>query len=105
MLPSQIENLKKEQKSFVIYFSAPNCGVCSALKPKIIALFQQEFPKLDFYNINTAEYPDVAAQLGFFTNPSLLVYIHGQEVLRRSRTISLIDITDVLKRYYNILEE
>ncbi len=73
---------------FAIYFSAPNCDVCSALKPKITALFQQEFPKLDFYNINTAKYPEVVGLLEFFTNLSLLVYIYKQKVLRKNRTFN-----------------
>lgn len=100
----QIEILKSEQKSFAIYFSAPNCGVCMALKPKVVALFQQEFPKIDFYDINTAEHPEIASQSGLFTNPSLLVYINGQEVLRRSRTISINEIEATLQRYYELME-
>ncbi len=102
---SQIENLKKEQKSFAVYFSAPGCGVCTALKPKITALFQQQFPKLGFYDINTAEHPEIAAQAGLFANPSLLVYINGQEALRRSRNISLSDVAAVLQRYYDMLDD
>ncbi len=100
---SQLEELKAEQQNFAIYFSAPNCGVCTVLKPKITLLFQQEFPKLNFYHINTAEQPETAAQLGLFTNPSLLVYLNGQEVLRRSRNINLNEVTAVLQRYYDLM--
>lgn len=97
------QDLKDKQESFFIYFSAPNCGVCEILKPKIEEMFSKQFPKLIAYYINTANQPELAAQSGLYTNPSLLVFMNGQEVLRRSRAIGIDEVERFLERYYNML--
>ncbi|GAB7088328.1 thioredoxin family protein [Marinifilum fragile] len=98
----ELQSLKNERESFYIYFSAPNCGVCKALQPKLEDLFQTNFAKLKAYHVDTALQPDIAAQEGLYTNPSLLVFIDGQEVLRRSRTIGLDEVNESLNRYYKM---
>jgi thiol-disulfide isomerase/thioredoxin len=98
----ELQSLKDKQESFYIYFLAPNCGVCEVLQPKLEELFQNKFPKLKAFHVNTALQPDVAAQEGLYTNPSLLVFIDGQEVLRRSRTIGLGEVHEALNRYYKM---
>lgn len=100
---NELKHLKENRESFYIYFSAPNCGVCEALQPKIQELFQKEFPKLKVYQVDTGKQPEIAAQEGLFTNPSLLVFMDGQEVLRRSRTIGIDEISESLGRYYEMI--
>ena len=99
----KLQEVKNNQKSFFVYFSAPNCGVCEVLKPKIMEMFQLRFSKLEAYHVNTAIQPEIAAQLGLYTNPSLLVFMNGQEVLRRSRAIGVDEVEDSLRRYYEML--
>ncbi|RKE03869.1 thioredoxin [Marinifilum flexuosum] len=98
----ELQSLKDKRESFYIYFSAPNCGVCEVLKPKLEELFQNNFDKLKAYHVNTAMQPDIAAQEGLYTNPSLLVFMDGQEVLKRSRAIGLDEVYDSLNRYYKM---
>ncbi|MGQ1908488.1 thioredoxin family protein [Marinifilum sp. RC60d5] len=97
------QDLKDKQESFFIYFSAPNCGVCQILRPKIEEMFIKQFPKLIAYHVDTANQPELAAQSGLYTNPSLLVFMNGQEVLRRSRAIGVDEVESSLERYYNML--
>jgi len=99
----KLQELQDDQQSFFIYFSAPNCGVCEILKPKIFEMFQQCFPKLEAYHVDTALQPELAAQLGLYTNPSLLVFIAGQEVLKRSRVIGVDEVENSLERYYKMI--
>lgn len=98
-----ILRLKEEQKSFYIYFSAPNCGVCEALKPKIRGLMETTFPMLQAYEVDTQKHPEIASQLRLFTNPSLLVFFEGQEFLRNSRTISICELEKDLHRPYSMI--
>lgn len=100
---SELEILKEKRESFYIYFSAPSCGVCQVLSPKISSVMQEEFPELKAFHIDTAEHPEIAAQLGLYTNPSLLVYLDGKEFLRRSRSIGVAQVEEDLKRTYNLL--
>ncbi|BAX79388.1 thioredoxin family protein [Labilibaculum antarcticum] len=100
---SELEVLKEKRESFYIYFSAPSCGVCQILSPKISGMMQEEFPELKAFHIDTAQHPEVAAQLGLYTNPSLLVYLDGKELLRRSRAISVGQVEEEIRRTYNLL--
>ena len=57
-----------------------------------------KFPKILVCQVDTVIHPDIAAQLGFYTNPSFIIYLNGQEFIRRSRTISLIELDESLSR-------
>ncbi|MFA9370478.1 MAG: thioredoxin family protein [Labilibaculum antarcticum] len=100
---SELEVLKEKRESFYIYFSAPSCGVCQILLPKISGMMQEEFPLLKAFQIDTSQHPEIAAQLGLYTNPSLLVYLDGKEFLRRSRAISVGQVEEEIRRTYNLL--
>jgi len=100
---NEIEELKEQEASFCIYFSSPNCGVCQVLKPKILSLMKDNYPKIQTYQVDTANYPEIAAQMGFYTNPSFIVYLNGQELLRRSRSISLQELDESLARPYQFM--
>ena len=100
---NQIEKLKKEDASFSLYFSLPNCGVCQVLKPKLFGFIKNNYPNIRFFHVDTSIYPEVAAQLCFYTNPSFIVYLNGQEYLRRSRSISLHELDENLARLYKLM--
>jgi thioredoxin 1 len=100
---SKLEVLKDKRESFYIYFSAPSCGVCQVLSPKISSMMQKEFPLLQAFHIDTSRHPEIAAQLGLYTNPSLLVYLDGKEFIRRSRSIGVTQVEEDIKRTYNLL--
>jgi len=99
----EIENLKEENQSFFIYFSSPNCGVCQVLKPKLISMMVDKYPKIQVFQVDTAIHPDIAAQLGFYTNPSFIIYLNGKEFIRRSRSISLQELDESLERSYKLM--
>jgi len=100
---NEIEVLKEQETSFYIYFSSPNCGVCQVLQPKLMSFLEDNFPNLQAYEVDTAMQPEIAAQMGFYTNPSFIVFLNGQEFLRRSRSISLQEIEESLSRPYNLM--
>ena len=100
---SEIDKLKEEGVSFFIYFSAANCGVCQVLKPKLISMMAEKYAKIKACQVDTAMHPDIAAQLGFYTNPSFIIYLRGQEYIRRSRSISLQELDQSLERPYKLM--
>ncbi len=99
----EIEKLKEDKKSFCIYFSSPNCGVCQVLKPQIKNLINTKFSNLEYYQVDTTKFPEIAAQLGFYTNPSLIIYLNGREFIRKSRSISLQELETSLSRPYKLM--
>ncbi|MBN2598357.1 thioredoxin family protein [Labilibaculum sp.] len=100
---TELETLKQKKESFYIYFSAPFCGVCEVLSPKLKCMMQEQFPKLKAFHVDNLQQPEIAAQLGLYTNPSLLVYLDGKEVLRRSRSIGVSQVEEEIRRPYLLL--
>ncbi|MDD3447878.1 MAG: thioredoxin family protein [Gammaproteobacteria bacterium] len=86
-----------------IWFSAPGCGVCGVLRPRIRALFEQAFPRVRWLEVDTAAQPALAAQHQVFTIPTLLVFLDGREFLRRARNFSPAEVRDALERPYGLL--
>jgi thiol-disulfide isomerase/thioredoxin len=85
-----------------VYFSGPDCSVCTALKPKLFELLQQRFPKLVLGEVDCALSPELAAQQLVFTIPSLIVYFDGREAIRKVRSFSLGELACELERPYGI---
>mgnify|MGYP003624453698 CR=1 FL=1 len=100
---NEIEKMKEEEASFFVYLSSPNCGVCQVLKPKLMRMLADKYSKIIACQVDTAAHPDIAAQLGFYTNPSFIIYLNGQEYIRRSRSISLQELDESLERPYNLM--
>ncbi|PKQ65571.1 hypothetical protein BZG02_00780 [Labilibaculum filiforme] len=100
---SELKGLQEKRESFYIYFSAPSCGVCEALSPKLRGMMQEQFPKLKAFYIDSSLQPEFAAQLGLYTNPGILVYLDGKEVLRRSRSIGVSQVEEEIRRTYELL--
>jgi thiol-disulfide isomerase/thioredoxin len=88
-----------------VYFSAPDCSVCQALKPKLFALLQQRFPRLVLGEVDCADSPELAAQQMVFTIPTLIVYFDGREGIRKVRSFSLGGLAGELARPYGMFIE
>lgn len=101
-LESYNEVIQKEEV-ILFYFSHDECNVCKVLKPKIIELINQEFPKIRFEYINIKILPEIAAQNSVFTVPAILVYFDGKEFLRKSRNFSLSELHDAIIKPYNLM--
>lgn len=101
----QIEDIEKEIQSndaVMLYFSGKNCGVCTALKPKIQSSFQTHFPKIIQIFISASDYPHIAAHFSIFTIPSVLVYFNKKETKRESRHISVDQLVQSTRRPYDL---
>jgi len=100
MCIEDIENEIKNNDAVMLYFSGKNCGVCTALKPKIQAAFTEHFPKIKQIFISANEYPKIAAHFSIFTIPSVLIFFDAKETRRESRHISVEQIIQTNKRHY-----
>jgi len=102
MTIEDIENVIQSNDSVMIYFSGENCGVCTALKPKIQSSFQINFPKTKQLFISASDYPSIAAHFSIFTIPSVLIYFDKKETRRESRHISVEQLVQSTKRPYEL---
>jgi len=85
-----------------VYFTGPDCGVCTALKPKLLRLFAERFPDLAVAEVDCGVQRELAAQQGVFTLPTLIVYLDGREGMRRARSFSPGQVEAELERPYSI---
>jgi len=99
----QLDTLIKAKIGVAVYFSSPACGVCTVLKPKVEEMFAQEFPLINFTEVKIDLSPEVAGQNNVFAAPTLLVYLDGKEFLRSVRNMSISQLTEKIKRPYDML--
>ncbi|WP_172600492.1 thioredoxin family protein [Sulfurivermis fontis] len=97
---AQFTDFLQQNPAAVVYFSRPDCAVCQVLKPRILALLRQEFPRIAVAVVDCAAAPELAAQQAVFTVPVVAVYIDGRESLRLARNFTPGQLAAALERPY-----
>ena len=98
-----IEQTLHSELAVALYFSAPTCNVCHALKPKLLAAFETSLPELQVISVDISETPEIASHFNVFAIPTLLIYLDGKEFLRKSRHMSVDQVVEEIKRPYDIM--
>ena len=98
-----IEQALSSELAVALYFSAPTCNVCHALKPKLLEAFDANFKQLSVISVDISETPEIASHFGVFSIPTLLVYLDGKEFLRKSRHMSVDQVVAEIQRPYEIM--
>lgn len=93
------------QDAVLLYFSAPTCNVCHALKPKLTEAIMEHFPTFVIESIDISETPEIASYFTVFAIPTVLIFFQGREFLRKSRHMSVGEVVDAIKRPYNLMVE
>jgi thioredoxin-like negative regulator of GroEL len=89
----------------MLYFSAPTCNVCHALKPKLTEAILNDFPTFVIESIDISETPEIASHFTVFTIPTVLIFFQGREFLRKSRHMSVGEVVEDIRRPYNLMVE
>lgn len=100
----EFEDTIKSNIAVAFYMSIPDCNVCKVLKPKLIELLDEKFPKIKFIYVNVSEAKELAAQKNVFSVPTILFYFDGREYIRKARFVNLDELESELLRYYSMLE-
>jgi thioredoxin-like negative regulator of GroEL len=98
-----IDKIIKENPAVMIYFSAPSCNVCHALKPKLFEAMDKNFEKFKIVSVDVSLSQDVSAHFGVFAIPTVLVFLDGKEFLRKSRHMSVDMVIKEIQRPYEIM--
>ena len=99
---NEFEQFLRQQPAAAVYFSGPDCSVCTVLKPRVMELLLQRFTSVATAEVDCAAAPELAAQLGVLTIPTLIVYFDGSELLRKVRNFSPAQLADELARPYSL---
>lgn len=87
----------------MLYFSAPGCNVCHALKPKLTEAVLEEFPSFVIESVDITETPEIASEFSVFAVPTVVVFFQGREFLRKSRHMSVGEVVEAIRRPYNMM--
>ena len=102
---SQFDLILAEHDAVLSYFSTGNCSVCKVLKPKIVGMVGESFPKMKLIYIESDQFPELAAQNRVFTTPTILIFFAGRETIRKSRAFGLEELRSEIERPYSVLFE
>lgn len=101
-----IEGIQKkidDNLAVMLYFSAPTCNVCHALKPKLLDAIKSNFKEFKIITVDTSIEQETAARFNVFAIPTVLVFLGGREFLRKSRHMSVDEVVREIKRPYEIM--
>ena len=76
---TQFEEAIKAQKKVLVDFFAVWCGPCNALSP-ILEDIASEHEEMDILKIDVDKVPDVAAQYGIQSIPTLILFEEGKAI-------------------------
>ena len=99
----EIEKTVKENLAVMLYFSAPTCNVCHALKPKLLDAIETNFKEFKIISIDTSIEQEIAAHYSVFAIPTVLIFLDGREFLRKSRHMSVDEVVREIQRPYEIM--
>lgn len=101
-----IENINKSIKeniAVMVYFSAPTCSVCHALKPKLLEELHKNFPAFVVESVDISVEEDIAPHFGVYAIPTVLIFLDGKEFVRKSRHMSVGEVLGEIQRPYEIM--
>lgn len=87
----------------MLYFSAPTCNVCHALKPKLVEAVTDQFPTFVIESIDISQTPEIASHFSVFAIPTVLIFFQGREFLRKSRHMSVGEVIEDVRRPYELM--
>ena len=99
----ELKQLIFNNRAVLVYFSAHNCSVCEAIKPKVQTAFTQEFPNIKQIFINSDTSKEITSNYGIFSFPTVLVFFESKEFFRVSRNFSVHELIKDVNRPYELL--
>ena len=99
----EIETVINNNLAVMLYFSAPTCNVCHALKPKLLDAIESNFDAFEIVSVDISQTPEISSHYSVFAIPTVLVFIDGREFLRKSRHMSISEVIESIRRPYEIM--
>ncbi len=98
-----INQTLQSNDAVMLYFSAPGCNVCHALKPKLTEAIMEHFPVFVIESVDISETPEIASHFSVFAIPTVLIFFQGREFLRKSRHMSVGEVIGAIERPYDLM--
>lgn len=99
----QLEELKQSEDGLLVLFGGKDCNVCHSIKPKLIELMDEHYPKIKMVYVDCHLVTDICSQNSIFSLPTLQVYFTGQRFIEEVRSFSLQKAMKDLERPYSMV--
>ena len=100
--PAELDLLLRENQLVLVQFGAESCAPCSAIRRKITD-WNEDHAKIPYLYIPTEQFPELCAQLGVFTVPTIFVYAEGSLTVRESGYFGLEGVLRKIERYEEMI--
>ena len=100
-----LNEFTEKKEMVLVYFSHEKCNVCKVLKPKVAQMVEENFSKVKMLYSDTVKYPEIAGQNSVFTVPTIITFVEGKEYFRKSRSIGLSELSNLIERPYKMIFE
>ena len=101
----EVENLLKDLPAVLLYFYNDSCAPCLSLRPKVVELICDRFPKIRIGFVNGARNPSLTAKYNAFSFPTLILFFEGRETFRGSKYIAIPQLAEKINKPYVLLFE
>ncbi len=98
-----LNQLKTTEKGLLILFGGQQCSVCQSIQPKLMERMTQQYPKMTLVYVDCHTAPEVCAQNGVMSLPTLQVFFDGGCFIEEVRTFSLQNVLSKIQRPYQLL--
>lgn len=98
-----LEALKQSEDALLILFGGKECNVCHSIKPKLIELMAENYPKVKLVYVDCHVVTEICSQNGVFTLPTLQVFFTGQRFIEEVRSFSLQKVMQDIERPYSMV--
>ena len=86
----------------MVLWGGAHCGVCQAVKPKLLHMVAQHLPQVALHYVDCAAAPEVCAQQGVFSLPVLRVFVHGTLAQEYARAFSVQQVQADVQRLLDL---
>ena len=101
----QVEQKIKDNPAVMIYFYHDKCAPCLSLRPKVVELICDSYPKITIYFVNSQKHLDIAAKYNSFSNPTIILFFEGKEYRRMSKYVAIPQLSEEIRKPYFLLFE
>lgn len=101
----EFEALRQSEKAMALYINDGACNVAANVGPKLEQMFAEKFPKIKMYSVYNSMTPEIAAQLGVYVVPAILIYFEGKLYIQKNRNISLYELEPEIEKLYRLVFE
>lgn len=97
-----LQDIVDEKPIVIVEIGSIRCCACSAISQKLETHFREN-DDVVCYSVSLEAQPEIAAELGVYSAPAVLVYVEGQLTIREAGVMSVEDIFARVARYRALL--